>query len=73
MGSKVCRRHEMLSSLFCILFLFVFALSPVLTPMQARRTLPRALVSHTLLAERTSLLCWRMMVAISSARYTETG
>ena len=28
MGSKVCRRHEMLSSLFCILFLFVFALSP---------------------------------------------
>ena len=28
MGSKVCRRHEMLSPLFCILFLFVFALSP---------------------------------------------
>jgi hypothetical protein len=27
MGSKVCRRHEMLGSLFCILFLFVFALS----------------------------------------------
>ena len=28
MGSKVCRRHGMLSSLFCILFLFAFALSP---------------------------------------------
>jgi membrane-associated phospholipid phosphatase len=28
MGSIICRRHEVLSSLFYILFLFVFALSP---------------------------------------------
>jgi membrane-associated phospholipid phosphatase len=28
MGSIVCRRHEVLSSLSCFLFLFVFALSP---------------------------------------------
>jgi membrane-associated phospholipid phosphatase len=28
MGNIICRRHEMLSSLFYILFLFVFALSP---------------------------------------------
>ena len=28
MGSIICRRHEVLSSFFYILFLFVFALSP---------------------------------------------
>ena len=28
MGSIICRRHEMLGPFFCLLFLFVFALSP---------------------------------------------